>query len=299
MRIACGLFAGHSRCKMSTEIQSPRPLVFWHCGMMRTGTTYLQSSVFPFFEGIRYIGKDQYAERSKIRAGHPDDRYLVSYEVYQDHRGSDEIRAFAQQWPEACPILVLREQGDWLRSEYKRLLKNGVVREFSEVWDPENPNAIYQPSDLRLAERIALLEDCFTTKPRVLLYEDLKADGLAFVEELARITGAKVSSKAVGVSPKHVSYTDRELRAFRAVTKYITLRRQVAFEPAVVFRAQRLFRDCLRYLVLYGSRILPMRAAPLVSPEVQEAVHHFYEQDWAHCRGLASRLPIPESPTRA
>lgn len=273
---------------MSTDTRSPQPLIFWHCGMMRTGTTYLQSSVFPFFEGLEYIDKDQYADRSGIVEAHPGARFLVSYEVYQGDRGAEEIRNFARTWPEARPILVLREQSDWLRSEYKRLLKNGVVRQFREVWDPGNADAIYQPSDLCLADRIACLDECFTTKPIILFYEDLREDGLAFVQELARITGATFPEQAVGLAPKHVSYSDRELRAFRAVTRYLTLRRRPAFKPALVFQVQRLFRDLVRYLVLYGSRILPMGESPLVPEETLAAVGRYYRADWEHCCREAS-----------
>jgi len=273
---------------MSTDTPSRQPLIFWHCGMMRTGTTYLQSSVFPFFEGLEYIGKDQYANRLQIVAAKREKRFLVSYEVYQGDRGAEEIRNFARAWPEARPILVLRKQGDWLRSEYKRLLKNGVVRQFSEVWDPSNADAVYQPSDLCLADRIACLEKSFTSKPIILFYEDLRQDGLAFVQELARITGAAFPEETVGLAPKHVSYSDRELRAFRAVTKFITLRRRAAFKPVVAFQVQRLFRDFVRYLVLYGSRILPMGEAPLVPEETLGAIDRYYRMDWEHCCREAS-----------
>ena len=273
---------------MSTDTPSRQPLIFWHCGMMRTGTTYLQSSVFPFFEGLEYIGKDQYANRLQIVAAKREKRFLVSYEVYQGDRGAEEIRNFARAWPEARPILVLRKQGDWLRSEYKRLLKNGVVRQFSEVWDPSNADAVYQPSDLCLADRIACLEKSFTSKPIILFYEDLRQDGLAFVQEMARITGAAFPEETVGLAPKHVSYSDRELRAFRAVTKFITLRRRAAFKPVVAFQVQRLFRDFVRYLVLYGSRILPMGEAPLVPEETLGAIDRYYRVDWERCCREAS-----------
>jgi len=273
---------------METETTVP-PEIFWHCGMMRTGTTYLQSSVFPFFEGLHYIRKDEFAHRSAILNAHPQARFLISYEVYQGVRGAEEIRSFARQWPSARPILVLRQQGDWLRSEYKRLLKNGAVREFSEVWDPGNPAAIYQPSDLQLGDLIACLEASFEARPVLLLYENLRSDGLAFIKELAQITGASFGEQTVGLAPKHVSYGDRELRAFRAVTRFITLRREVPFQPVLLYKAQRLFRDLIRYLVLYGSKILPMGQAPLVSEETLSAVDTFYQEDWAHCRRLASR----------
>ena len=281
---------------METERTTRHPEIFWHCGMMRTGTTYLQSSVFPLFEGLRYIGKDQYADRSRIVREHPSERFLVSFEVYQGGRGVEEIESFAARWPEARPILVLRRQGDWLRSEYKRLLKNGAVREFREVWDPENPTAIYKPSDLRLGDRVACLEENFQSQPILLLYEDLRADGLCFIEHLARITGATLGTQTVGLAPKHVSYGDRELRAFRAVTRYITLRREAPFKPALAYKAQRLFRDLVRYLVLYGSRILPMGDHALVAPEVLQTVDDYYRTDWADCSERASRPASIETP---
>ena len=279
-----------------TERTTRHPEIFWHCGMMRTGTTYLQSSVFPLFEGLRYIGKDQYADRSRIVREHPSERFLVSFEVYQGGRGVAEIESFATRWPEARPILVLRRQGDWLRSEYKRLLKNGAVREFREVWDPENPAALYKPRDLRLGDRIACLEENFQSQPILLLYEDLRADGLCFIEHLARITGATFRAQTVGLAPKHVSYGDRELRAFRAVTKYITLRREAPFKPVLAYKAQRLFRDLVRYLVLYGSRILPMGDHALVAPEVLQTVDDYYRTDWDDCCERASRPASIETP---
>ena len=140
-----------------------------------------------------------------------------------------------------------------------------------------------------MSDLIACLEASFEARPILLLYENLRSDGLAFIKELAQITGASFGEQTVGLAPKHVSYGDRELRAFRAVTRYITLRREVPFQPALLYKAQRLFRDLIRYLVLYGSKILPMGRAPLVSEETLSAVDAFYQEDWAHCRRLASR----------
>ena len=55
--------------------------IYYHVGLGKAASTYLQNRIFPALDGIRYIHRDRYRRyRSIIDKSH-DDRYLVSREA--------------------------------------------------------------------------------------------------------------------------------------------------------------------------------------------------------------------------
>ncbi|MDX1477046.1 MAG: hypothetical protein R3301_05040 [Saprospiraceae bacterium] len=261
--------------------------------MMRTGTTFLQKSVFPHLKGIRYIPKPQFFERDEIIRDSAAARFLISYELAMDEQWQREIDHVSEDWPDAIPIVVVRRHSDWLLSEYKRQLKNGHILQFEELWSEGEGQAQYHREDLLYCDRIAILRDRFSQPPVILMYEDLVHDGAGFIEHLAAIMGATVDLEEVDLQRRHTSYGDRQLQLLRRVMQRVNLNRERGKQSAVVFRVQRLLRDIVRYGILYLGAPFNRSDGPLVDRKVLDRVDEVYQDDWEQVLEL-SKTPQPQ-----
>lgn len=265
------------------SIMRSQPEIFFHCGMMRTGTTFLQKSVFPFFEGIHYVHKKQYHDRKAIVGSVPASKFLISYELAMDGQWEKELTNVARAWPHATPIVVLRKHSEFLLSEYKRQLKNGTVCLFSEIWDPENEKAFYQTADLLFDERLGFLEKQFSAQPVLLLYSRLREDARIFIQNLARIMKVSYHPDRIDLTPRHTSYDESALIALRKVQRHINLNRVYPGRPTFRFRIKRFLRDIIRYGILYSAPMMPRGDKRLVPEETLARIDEFYATDWQAC----------------
>ena len=86
--------------------------VFWHAGLAKTGSTYLQRRVFPGLQKIAFVRRDalpRAAERIAANKTTGDVLYSREFE-----RGLEEkARYLAAHHPETEPLVVLRRHDDY------------------------------------------------------------------------------------------------------------------------------------------------------------------------------------------
>ena len=78
--------------------------IYFHVGVERTGTKYLQKSIFPTYKGIHFINKDEYFNAKQIIAKRKHKRYLVSMELNLSPQFEAEVKD-SKQFP--------KEPGYW------------------------------------------------------------------------------------------------------------------------------------------------------------------------------------------
>ena len=112
------------------------PEIYFHVGMGKTGSKYIQYRVFPKFKGIRYIQRTSYNRAKKIIQKEDALKYLVSNEF--DQQLEEEVKYWASTFPDTHPIIVFRRQDSWIASQYRRFIKNSYTFSFSEFIDLKN-----------------------------------------------------------------------------------------------------------------------------------------------------------------
>jgi hypothetical protein len=249
-----------------------QPSVFFHVGLQRTGTTFLQRKVFPKLENVRYIPKQQYHQAKEIIATQSDTCYLISHEF---NRGfAVEIAAFGQSLEaEVYPIIVLRNHADWLVSQYKRHLKNGTLMPIKAFFPLEGPEGYLNADALDYYPKINQLENTFGRKPLVLFYDELLCDPMSFISQVAKYMGATVDLSAIDVRPVHTSYLWRQLH-FLYYVMGDTL------TPTI--KTSRF----IRYPLLTLGRWLPTPKhvrRHLIPDDYLTAVSERYADDWQRC----------------
>lgn len=259
--------------------------IFFHVGLGKTASTYLQYRVFPKLAGLHYIQRTQYRQALDIIANSQDTKYLVSQEC--DEQLEYEVDYFSKAHPKAKVIMVLRQQDSWIASQYRRFIKNARPHSFSEFLDIENDQGMWKQKTLYYYPKIEYIEQKFQHKPLVLLHQDLKKDPWHFIQQIIDFMQVDFNKEDISLKPVHKSYNEKQLKAMRWISQYTYQGEHKDPKNRFLKYARHyLYVAPLRYSVLYGSLGVPsfmQSKAPLIDPEELKKVRDFYQADWDKC----------------
>lgn len=265
--------------------------VFFHVGLAKTGTTYLQHNFFPKLKGIQYIQRTKYRDLkyAKIIERTNHEKYLISNEF--DRQLKQELENIASVYPDAKIIIVLRRHHSWIASQYRRRIKNGYSFTFKEFIDLENDQGFWKQKDLYFYPMLEMIERTFKSKPLVLFYDDLRNNPYQFLDKLAGFLGATYDKNSINLSSKHKSFNDKQLKVIRTFSRLLFKQDFEYSKKYWVSKIQRLLRMIPRYFILYTSLLAPrflVDKSPLISEEELEKVRAYYDKDWKKCLDFAS-----------
>lgn len=261
--------------------------IFFHIGLGKTATTYLQYEFFPKLKGIYYIQRTLYRKYQAVIERTQQSRYLVSREF--DQQLEEEVNKIAAAYPAARIIIVLRRQDGWIASQYRRYVKNGGGLSFTEFFDVRHDTGLWKRADVDFMAKIRYVETHFTQPPLVLFHEDLTKDPYAFMDTLAAYLGATYDKNAISLSAVHSSYSEKELKIIKKYSFLFSQNRQYS-RLRLVRWLQRRSQLLLSYLILYPAKLIPatwLSPEPLIPPAELEAVRDFYATEWAQCKAYA------------
>ena len=167
--------------------------LYFHVGISKTGSTFLQHNVFPKLEGIHYFPTNQSKKYKPLVQRSYHSQILLSREF--DRQMEREVKKWAADFPSTKSILVLRRQDGWVASQYRRFTKNGFGLTFKEFIDIENDNGYWERDNLNFYNYIEILEHYFDHKPLVLMYDELRNSPETFIQKLANYTNSTLDIK--------------------------------------------------------------------------------------------------------
>ena len=98
-------------------------VIFFHVGISKTGSTFLQNNVFPYIKKLHYLPTNRFKKIFSDLKNLQKERVLVSREL--DRQFEAEIVRFSSQYKNVTPIIVLRKHDEYFASQYRRFIKNG------------------------------------------------------------------------------------------------------------------------------------------------------------------------------
>ncbi len=259
---------------------SPLPCVFYHAGLGKVASTYLQKSVFPALDGIHYIPRNRFRSHRRVIAAADHGRYLLSRECgkYLDRRLA-EIAGF---YPDARILLFFRRHDQWIASHYRRYVKNGGQLSLDRYLDLDGDDGIWKRDQLLYMKMLQKVEGYFGRPPFVLTYDGLKADGDLFNRRIAEFLGATLDSDRLRSAPVHTSYSERRLVRLRRLNRALGLpdpeRREAI--PGKAHRLARRLSLYRSYLLLGVAGLLPAVREPLVADATLDRIRQYYADDW-------------------
>jgi hypothetical protein len=270
--------------------------IFFHVGLGKTGTTYLQYELFPKLKGIHYIQRTRYQHAPEIIARGEHNRYLVSREF--DQQLPVEVAKFSSHFPHAKVIIVLRRHDSWIASQYRRFAKNGIHVPFDRFFDIDKDQGLWKHTDLNYMAKLKIIEEHFSEKPLVLFQEDLKTDPYGFFDQIAAYTGSHYDRDNISLSATHTSYSDKQLKAVRKLSRYL-------FPPAEKYSRKSL-RGWLQwrriqltsYAIMLVALLLPdawFDDVELIPQQQLDKIRDHFADDWRQCRAYAQNMAQQQS----
>lgn len=266
-----------------------KPVIYFHVGMGKVASKYLQYDVFPRLKGIRYIPTRLYHRALQIIASQRDEKYLVSREF--DQQMEREVKKFAAVQPDTHAIILLRRHDSWIASQYRRFAKNGFYKPFDAFIDIDNDLGRFKKQDLNFMHNIQILEKYFTYKPLVLFYDDLIADPLQFIGRIANFTGTTFNAEDIPLEKKHTSYEEKQIRLMQQVARYLPVKERSYTGNKLLFFFRRLPGLFLRYTILYTAALVPsgmLSNKELIPKASLDRIKLFTENDWLACKQYAA-----------
>lgn len=265
-----------------------QPEIYFHVGMGKVASTYLQYDVFPFYKGVHYIQRTKYKNAKQIIAKGLHDKYFVSREF--DQQMEAEAKDFSAAYPQARPIVIFRKHGSWIASQHRRFVKNGNPWEFDEFIDLKNDQGRFKKQDLEFYRNIEILEKYFEHKPLVLFYEDLRKDTVVFAKRIADYMGATINPEDIRLGKRHTSYNEKQLRAIFGVSQKVNIRKHRDYKIGVLNQIRRALVNPIKYGTLYIAPYLPeswLRQEPLVQQNQVDHITELYKDDWLKLKAYA------------
>lgn len=261
--------------------------IFFHVGLGKTATTYLQYAFFPRLKGIDYVQRTSYKAYPNLIEQSKAEAILVSNEF--DRQLETETQRIAARYPDAGIIIVLRRHDGWIASQYRRFIKNGCAWSFREFFDIEYDRGFWKKEELMFYPKLLFLEDLFDRRPLVLFYEDLRSDPFHLFDSIAKFVGAEYDKNTVSLKVRHSSYSEKQLKLIRSLHLYENPPER--HPNAMIHFFRRRWRQLVCYTVLYPGAFIPERFVekdPLIDPRDLEQVREIYTGDWRKCKDYAT-----------
>lgn len=258
------------------------PDVFFHVGLGKVASSYLQQRVFPRLDDITYISTHKYKKSPGLIAAGKGDRYLVSREF--DRQYEQELRWFASHYPNARVLIIFRRHDSWIASQYRRFVKNGHTMPFTEFFNVENEaNSFWEHRHIEYYWKLELVEELFGTQPLVLFHDDLKKDSWGFFDKMCGFMGANYEKERISLNTTHSSYTEKQLRVLRSFCR--RFKKTPPYGYAEKWKHWLFYRPwwLVFHLVMYTASVFPkswVPKEPLYTEEELMAIRQAFEEDW-------------------
>ena len=268
------------------ETQTPE--IFFHVGLGKVASKYLQFRVFPKLEGICYIPTRRYKVSKKLIRKKGCNTYLISREF--DRQFEREVEWFSRDYPKTKSILLLRRHDSWIASQYRRFVKNGFPGAFTDFMDIKENRGDWDRKELYFFDKIRILEKYFDSKPLVLFYDDFLENPGDFIMAIVNYVGADLSLDEISFSPKHSSYNEKQLKVMQRLSRRFAFLEDRERKSQFYKSVRRYLKMPLRYPMLYLAQIIPDQWVPeeeLIPGEELEKIRWEFTEDWESCREYA------------
>lgn len=262
-------------------------VAYFHVGLPKTASTFLQRRVFPHFKNIHYIKKHDFKRHEDLVRKSPYQSILLSIELIP-HPGNEsaqeKIDRVNKNFDNVYPILILRHHSSWLRSRYKYYIRKHGREEFPDYIDAKTPQGREILQILHFYPKIKHLEKSFGQRPLVLFQEELKKAPIDTIKVIAEHTGASFNEKDIKLSTVKKSYSEHQLKWVRKFNRTYTYR-----PKAIKSRfGRKLYKKTIQFFlhaIAYTGNILPdpEHGTDLIPDQQLKKIDEEYQNDWQKC----------------
>lgn len=265
-------------------MEKNHPQIFFHVGLPKTASTFLQRSIFPKLEGIEFVKKHAFKHYQKKVSKSRAEKILFSTELNIGKARTDrKIQRFAGSFPDATPIIVLRRHDRWIRSKYKQHIRKHGWLHFHQFFNMHDTGKV-KMSELCYMDKIRFLNRQFNNPAIVLFQEELLSDPWQLIDRLARLMDTTYSRESISTKRVKPSYSTKQLLVMRTFNERMKLKDPPEDQHKIVRQTRKKFHAFLLHSVAYLSYLWPRKwmkqSGELIPGGKLEAIRQYYETDW-------------------
>jgi|GEM_PF-3411038 len=270
--------------------------LYFHIGMHKTGTSFLQEHFFPHIALTSFNrlhgfslhalthgdlgGKILVSEENLCGFPFSREHVLGHAEVPWTIQFENSIKNLSSLFPNAHIIMGIRRHGPWLLSLYKQYLHAGGTKPVSQFFDiSPNDAGIFKQADLLFGRKVELIERYFPCRCFIYNHDDLCMHRMKLLENLCEFLGVPIPE---------ISASDLERWVNRGVGHYQghLLRVLNQFDRVRIKRrawsASRVF--CQVVLAQWPRKKMALES------EIEQFVERHYTADWKRASEACSRV---------
>ncbi len=255
--------------------------IFFHVGLAKTGSTFLQKNFFPYLKGIKYISTHKYKKCIDIINNSNFDSYLISREF--DRQLEEETKKIYYHFPQVKIIVVFREHKKWISSQFKRYSKNGYHIPFEQFYD-NNDNGFWKNNDMNYTKKLDIIKKYSSSSPLVLNFDELKTNSYSYLDKIANFTKSSYEKNDISLNIVHKSYSEKQLVFLKNFCKIFKK------NPPRYYTKNKLYHWLffrpwwlLYHLVMYFALLIPKKLIvkkPLINSEYLSNSMKMFDRDW-------------------
>ena len=223
---------------------------YFHLGMHKTASTYLQNVIFPQLNGVRFFRKSKF-KQYKITG--PEIKALFSHE--EDIFLIQALHRLKADRPKANVFLIVREPSEWVVSKYKYYIRKHGYYNFKDFYEKiflrrvENPKQFY-------SEGLSTADQLFENT-LFLDFEWIKRDYTQLIKPILQFlkldTNTHYKNKIVNQAFSLQQLTI--LRRFNAMYKY----RKAQTKSKILNKIHYKYREFLLHIVAFFALFIPVK----------------------------------------
>ena len=255
--------------------------IYFHVGLAKTGSTFLQNNFFPKLKNIKYISTHKYRRCIDIINNTNYDSYLISREF--DRQLEVEVKKILNHFPETKIIIVFREHKKWISSQFKRFSKNGYHFKFEDFYNNAN-SGYWKNEDMIYIDKINIIKKYSKYDPLVLNFDELKINPHSYLTKISEYTNSNYKKSNISLNVVHKSYSEKQLIFLKGFCRIFKP------NPPKYYADNKLkhwlyFRPwwLLFHLVMYVAYFLPKNMIvkkPLIDNNYLGKTMKKYKSDW-------------------
>lgn len=276
-------------------------MLFFHVGLHKTGTTFLQQAVFPLWRGIEYI---TWPNLELFLRMDSDKTYFVSREGlsgqnWAHHNARDSaLRRLSELFPDAKILISFRKHSGYIVSSYRQYLQRGGPLDFRGYFDIASDRGFMKKEDFLFRKKIESIERSFQHTPFVFLHSEISTN----LDDLLLAIQSYVGGKAPSADEIPNKRFNAGVGYYPAILlRWLNAKSVSQFNPDGKYdlnnKILARFRLTPRHICRNWLSFLPKRRF-LSADEVDE-IDAYYKDDWqfvskyAETRREFAGRPIP------
>ena len=261
--------------------------VFFHLGLPKTASTFLQYNFFPMLNDVKYFPKKHFKKYHDLKP-EPGKKYLFTSE--KDRNFEKAIAHISQKFPQAKIILVFRRHDDWIKSKYKYYIRKYGHRHFDDFFDMEENKGLWKREDLYYQNKIQIIEKYLENQPLILTFDELKTNPQNFIDQIADYMETTYEAEKVDFNVVKKNFGIKKLIILRKFNRAYKFKEE-KYKKTILKKVYGTYRKFLLHIVAFFAGFLPQSAIKnekLIEDEAQlKKIRNYYKNDWEFCKNYS------------